>query len=116
MLRKNKVFFILSLLFFILALICTVFALIAGAELTRLGQTSGDADNAFGAATAGVVMAFFLVLFSVATWILGALSVLFSVLNLRAALRWLRITSVAFLSSAILLSLATALSLFVRAG
>lgn len=115
MLRKNKVFFILSLLFFILALICTVFALIAGAELTRLGQTSGDADKAIGAAAAGVVMAFFLVLFSVATWILGALSVLFSVLNLRTTARWLRITSAIFPGAAALLCLATALSLFLRA-
>ncbi len=116
MLRKNKVFFILSLLFLILALICTVFVLIAGAELTRLGQTSGDAEKAIGAAAAGVVMAFFLVLFSIATWGFSALTLLFCVLNLRAALRWLRITSAAFLGSAILLSLTAALSLLLRAG
>ncbi len=118
--RKNKVFFTLSLIFLVLALICTVFALVFGAELRGIGQAdngdTGSAGNAIGAAAAGIFLAFFLVVSSVAAWGFSALSILFSALNLRIRILWLRVTSAVFLGSAVLFSVVTAISLLTRVG
>ena len=112
--KKNKVFFVLSLLFLVLAAVSAIFALVLGADLRSLGQVSGD--NAIGAAAAGVVLAFLMVAFSIATWVFCLLSVLFSVLNLRTALLWLRVTSAIFSGAGVLLCVVTALSLLLHAG
>ena len=120
---KNKVFFTLSLIFLVFVLLCTVFALIFGAELGGIqangGSTAGggaESGNAIGLAAAAVLLAFLMVVSSVAAWFFTALTVLFSALNLGIGILRMRITSAAFLGASLLCSVVVLVSFLSRVG
>ena len=108
--KKNKVFFVLSLIFLSLALLCTVLAWVSGIRIGQLNRQDSSTDNAIGAVAEGILYALFLVLFSIATWAFSALTMVFSILNFHARVRWLRVTSAIFSGAAIVLSLVAAVA------